>query len=212
MKVILGTKQYMTQIFDDKGVVHAVTAVQAGPVVVTQVRSKDMDGYSAVQVGFGAKKAQRATKAQTGHIKKAKEKVTDLAVPQVFREFDLSPKETGSFNVGDKFTVGVFAEGDTVRVIGTSKSKGFAGVVKRHNFKGQPRSHGQKHSEHAPGSLGMAGVQRVFKNKRMAGRTGGERVGVKNLKVVKIDVEKNLMYVSGAVPGRKGTLLMIDAK
>lgn len=212
MKVILGTKQYMTQLFDDKGSVHAVTVVQAGPVVVTQVRSKETDGYSAVQVGFGTKKKNRATKAQTGHIAKAKEKLPELAVPQHFSEFELPEKEAGSVAVGDKIDVSAFAEGDTVRVVGTSKSKGFAGVVKRHNFKGQPRSHGQKHSEHAPGSLGMAGVQRVFKNKRMAGRTGGERVGVKNLTVMKVDSANNLMYVSGAVPGRKGTLLMIDAQ
>ena len=200
----------MTQLFDEAGNAHPVTVVQAGPVVVTQVKTEGTDGYSAVQVGLGEKKDTKASKPEMGKLTKLREKNADAKAPKTLREFVMSADEASKLNAGDTINLTTFTEGDIVTVVGTSKSKGFAGVVKRHNFKGQPRSHGQKHSEHAPGSLGMAGVQRVFKNKRMAGRTGGERITEINHKVMKLDAATNTMYIYGAVPGRRGTLLMIS--
>lgn len=211
MKFILGTKEYMTQVFDAEGNVHPVTVVTARPVTVTQIKNMENDGYSAVQIAYGEKKASRAGKAQQGHVKKAQEKNADLKNPRAFREFVVAEADLAKFAVGDVIKLDTFTEGEQVHVVGTSKGKGFAGVVKRHGFHGGPRSHGQKHSERAPGSLGMAGVQRVFKGMRMAGRLGSDRVLVKNLKVVKLDTATNEMYIKGAIPGRKGTLIAITA-
>ncbi len=201
----------MTQVFDEAGNVFPVTVVSAGPVTVTQLKNVENDGYTAVQFGYGEKKDARTSKAEKGHVKKAAEKNTALKNPRAFREVVVTPEELATMNVGDVITVGAFAEGEKVHVVGTSKGKGFAGVVKRNGFKGGPRSHGQKHSERAPGSLGMAGVQRVFKGMRMAGRLGGDRVLVKNLKVVKLDAATNELYIKGAIPGRRGTLIAISA-
>lgn len=211
MKFILGTKEYMTQVFDEAGVAYPVTVVSAGPVTVTQIKNTEKDGYTAVQFAYGSKKDSRTAKAQKGHVKAAAEKNPDLKNPSVFREMHVSADELSKFAVGDVIGSDVFAEGDTVHIVSVSKSKGFAGVVKRHGFKGGPRSHGQKHSERAPGSLGMAGVQRVFKGMRMAGRMGGDQVLVKNLKVVKRDADTGQLYIKGAIPGRKGTLVTITA-
>jgi len=199
MKYILATKQYMTQVFDEEGRVHPATVLSAAPNKVTQVKTDEKDGYSAVQVGFGDRKEKNVNKAQRtkGNF-------------HHFREFRPKNGETVEAEEGSELTVdGVFEVGDTVVVSGLSKAKGFQGVVKRHNFAGGPRSHGQKHTERSPGSIGGGLRARVPKGMRMAGRTGGRRVSVKNLKVVGIDKEKNLLYIEGAVPGRKGTLVEV---
>lgn len=197
MKFLLGTKKNMAQIFDDQGNVLPVTVLETGKLVVTQVKTADKDGYVALQLGFGEKREKNINKAQKGHFK-------DLGNFRYLREI----KTSGEYKIGDAFETGI-AEGDTVEVSAISKGKGFQGVVKRHGFHGGPRSHGQKHSERAPGSIGTAGWQKVIKGLRMAGRMGSDRVTVKNLKVVKIDTENNLVYVRGAVPGRRGTLVEV---
>ncbi len=205
MKFILGTKEYMTQVFNDKGLVLPVTVLSAGPVVVTQVKTAEKDGYGALQVGYGAKRESLVPKAQRGHTK-------DLGTFRHFREVR-SADALPEAKVGDTFSASVFAEGDRVTVSAISKGKGFQGVVKRHGFAGGRRTHGQKHSEREPGSIGggaRAGG-RVAKNMRMAGRMGGDRVTVKNLTVVRVDAEKNELYLSGAVPGRRGTLVEVRA-
>jgi len=201
MKFILATKQNMTQFFDETGRVTPATLLQAGPVVVTQAKDKERDGYHAIQIGFGIKK--KINKALRGHFKK-------LGDFRHVREFRIDEKEKeGQPKVGDIIDVSVFVGGDKVRVSGISKGKGFQGVVKRHGFHGGPRTHGQKHSEREPGSIGATGPQRVFKGKKMGGRMGSDRVTVKNLKVLAVDKENNQMLVSGAVPGRRGSLIEI---
>ena len=191
----------MTQIFDDKGVVNPVTVVKAGPVVVTQIKEKEKDGYDAVQVGYGEKKEKNINKPEKGHLK-------DLGNFRYLREFE----KIDDVKIGDKIGVSIFEEGEGVVISAISKGKGFQGVVKRHNFAGGPRSHGQKHSERKPGSIGSTGPQRVFKGTRMAGRMGSDRITVKNLKVVKIDKDNNKLYIKGAVPGKRGTLIEIVSK
>ncbi len=206
MKFILGTKEYMTQVFTDKGGVVPVTVLSAGPVVVTQVKTAEKDGYGALQVGYGVKREALVAKAQRGHTK-------DLGSFRYFREVRSADGAVPAAKVGDTFNASVFAEGDHVSVSAISKGKGFQGVVKRHGFAGGRRTHGQKHSEREPGSIGggaRAGG-RVAKNMRMAGRMGGDRVTVKNLTVVRVDAEKNELYLSGAVPGRRGTLVEVYA-
>ena len=201
MKFLLGTKLNMSQIFDDSGEVHPVTAVLAGGVI-TRVKDKASDGYTAVQVGFGEKREKNINKPQLGQFK-------DLGNFRFVKEFRIDEKDKDSFKVGDTIALNVFNEGDTIEVSAISKGKGFQGVVKRHGFHGGPRTHGQKHSERAPGSIGTAGWQKVIKGMRMAGRMGGDRITVKNLKVTKIDAESGIIYVRGAVPGRRGTLVEI---
>ncbi len=198
MKFLLGTKEKMTQIFTEEGVVVPVTVIKTGPNVVTQVKTTDKDGYQAIQVGFGEKKAKNISKPIRGHIK-------DLGNFSTLKEF----KVAGEFQLGDKIEIDTFTEGDTIMVSAISKGKGFQGVVKRHGFKGGRRSHGQKHSEREPGAIGSGGIQRVFKGLRMGGRMGADRVTVKGLKVAKIDATNNLIYIKGAVPGRRGTLVEI---
>ena len=200
MKLILGTKVAMSQIFDDSGVVHPVTVISAGPVTVTQLKTDESDGYNAVQVGFGTRNEKNISKAVRGHLK-------GLGNFRFLREFPMT-KGT-EMKVGDKFDVSAFKEGDLVQVSGISKGKGFQGVVQRHGFHGGPRSHGQKHSEHEPGSIGGGLRTGPRKGMRMAGRLGGDRVTVKNLKVIQIDAEKNELCISGAIPGRRGTLVEI---
>lgn len=190
----------MTQYFDAEGRVHPATIVNAGPVTVTKVMSQDNDGYTAVQVGYGAQKEARINKAQRGEFK-------GLEMFRVVKEFRL--QNAGDLKRGDVINVDTFAEGDTVEVAGTSKAKGFQGVVKRHNFAGGRRSHGQKHSEREPGSIGATGPARVFKGTRMAGRMGGDRITVKNLNVLAVDAENNQLLIKGAIPGRRGTLVEI---
>ncbi len=198
MKFILGTKEEMTQIFDKEGIVHPVTIVNAGPITVTQVKDVEKDGYGAVQVGYGEKNAKNINKPQKGHLK-------DLGSFRYLEEF----KKIEEMKVGDKIDLSVFEEGDKVIISAISKGKGFQGVVKRHNFAGGPRSHGQKHSERKPGSIGSTGPQRVFKGTRMAGRMGSDRVTVKNLEIIQIDNKNNRLLIKGAVPGKRGTLVEI---
>lgn len=202
MKFILGTKQRMTQIFDESGRCFPATILSAGPVVVTQVKTDEKDGYTALQVGFGKKAEKNINKAQKGHLK-------DRGAFEHLREFR---GEFDGINEGDSIDVSAFEVGDTITVSATSKGKGFQGVVKRHNFAGGPRTHGQKHSERAPGSIGSTGPQRVFKGLRMAGRMGSDRITVKNLTVLQIDKESNTLVVSGAVPGKRGTLVEVRSE
>jgi len=196
---MLGTKARMTQVFDDKGVVSAATMIVAGPLMVTQVKTKEKDGYASVQFGFGTKKEKNLGKPLQGHLK-------DLIPARYLREFPAEGVERGA-----TVDVSTFEPGDVVEVSAISKGKGFQGVVKRHGFHGGPRSHGQKNKERAPGSIGggaRAGGH-VAKNMRMAGRMGGDRITVKNLRVLQVDPATNTLLISGAVPGRPGTLVEI---
>jgi large subunit ribosomal protein L3 len=207
MKFILGEKQNMTQIFDEDGKVHPVTLVNAGPMTVVHIKTKEKDGYGAVQYGYGTRKEKNVSKAVLGHTKAQ-------GIFRYLREERLKGDTEASVSLGDVINVSAFAVGDKVEVSGLSKGKGFQGVVKRHGFKGGPRSHGQKHSEREPGSIGGGGRAggRVAKGMRMAGRMGADRITVKNLKVIAIDAEKNQIFVEGAVPGRRGTLIELKVK
>ena len=195
----------MTEYFAPDGKMHAATIVTAGPIVVTQIKNKEKDGYSAVQVGFGTRKEKNISQALKGHFA-GKGNFAEV------REFRVSADDAGAMNAGDTIATDVFTAGDVVTVSGTSKAKGFQGVIKRHNFKGGPRSHGQKHSERAPGSIGGGLRNRVPKGMRMGGRMGGERITVPGLKILAIDAETNTMLIAGAVPGRRGTVLEIVTK
>ena len=186
----------MSQTFDKEGNIVPATLVMAGPITATQIKTKEKDGYTAIQFGFIGKKKR---------IKKT-EKGKEFKYLKEFKCGDVS-----SLKPGDNIDVSAFLEGDKVEVSGIAKSKGFQGVVKRHGFHGGPRTHGQKHSEREPGSIGSTAPQRVFKGTRMAGRTGGERMTVKSLKIIKIDKNKNELWISGAVPGKRGTLLEIKS-
>ncbi len=194
----------MTSIFDENGKNIPCTVIEAGPCVVTQVRTNEVDGYEALQLGFDDKAEKRANKAELGHFKKAgvspKKKVVE------FQGFE------GEFKLGDTITVEHFAEGEFVDVTGTSKGKGFQGVVKRHGFGGVGQAtHGQHNRLRAPGSIGAASYPaRVFKGMKMAGRTGGERVTVDNLQVLKVVPEKNLLVVKGCVPGHKNAYVIVQ--
>lgn len=201
MKFILGTKQHMTQFFAADGKAYPATVVSATPNMVTQKKAAEKDGYVAAQVSFGT--AKRVNKPLAGHF-------GERGLFQHVREFRLKDSEEVA-DVGTKIDVSVFAPGDIVRVSGTSKGKGFQGVVKRHGFHGGRRTHGQKHSEREPGSIGGGGRAggRVVKGMRMAGRMGQDRVTVKNLKILAVDKENSQLLISGAVPGRRGTLLEI---
>lgn len=201
MKFILGTKEKMTQVFDKEGLAYPVTVITAGPVVVTQIKGEEKDKYSAVQVAFGTRNKKRINKPLRGHLK-------DLGDFRYLKEFKLQ-KNSLEYQVGDKIDLSIFEVGDKVTVSSISKGKGFQGVVKRHGFAGGRRSHGQKHSEREPGSIGSAGVQRVFKGVRMGGRMGSDRVTIKNLKIIQVDKESNQLLVKGAIAGRKGTLVEI---
>jgi large subunit ribosomal protein L3 len=199
MKFTLGTKQHMTQLFDEGGVVHPVTVIKTGDMVVTQIKTKLKDGYESIQVGFGSKKAKNINKAETGHMKNLGS----------FAHLKELLGDTNSTTVGDKVD-STLTTGDKVTVSAISKAKCFQGVVKRHGFHGGPRSHGQKHSEREAGSIGAGGYQRVFKGRKMAGRMGGDRVTVKNLVVMSFDKDTNELYIRGAIPGRRGTLVEIQ--
>ena len=203
MKFILGTKERMTQIFDEQGAAHAVTILRVAPTKITQVRNTEKDGYEAVQIASGEQKAHRVNKAQTGHLGGAYKHVKEFRPRAEKKETIEGLKKDALLDVS------VFAVGDKVQVSSTSKGKGFQGVVKRHGFAGGPKSHGNKHALRAPGSIGSTGPSRVFKGLRMAGRMGGERVTVKNLKVLQVNKDENVLVLRGAVPGRKGTLVEI---
>ncbi|WBU88326.1 50S ribosomal protein L3 [Cellulophaga omnivescoria] len=204
MSGLIGRKIGMTSIFDENGKNIPCTVIEAGPCVVTQVRTEEVDGYSALQLGFDDKAEKRANKAQMGHFKKAgtspKKKVVE------FQGFE------GEYKLGDTLGVDQFVEGEFVDVVGTSKGKGFQGVVKRHGFGGVGQAtHGQHNRLRAPGSIGAASYPaRVFKGMKMAGRMGGERVTVQNLRVYKVVPEKNLLVVKGCVPGHKNAYVTIQ--
>lgn len=196
MKFILGRKLNMTQIFDKDGMVQPATVVEAAPAVVTQVKTVKSDGYTAVQIGTEEKKIEKLNKALQGHLKNT----GGFAILREFRT-----KEDPKMNVGDKIDLSQFSVGDVIEVSSISKGKGFQGVVKRHGFGGGPRTHGQKHSEREPGSIGGGLRNKVPKKMRMAGRMGSDKVTVKNLKVLHVDMENGRVYVKGAIPGRRGT-------
>lgn len=200
MKFILARKERMTQVFDDQGIVHAGTILKTEPATVTQVKTVEKDGYSAVQVGYEAQKAERVPKAQRA--------------TKAFKVLKEHRGDVGELALGSAITVDSFSAGDEVRVVGTSKGKGFQGVVKRYGFKGGRRSHGQKHSERERGSSGggpgRAGG-RVAPGMRMAGRMGGNRITVTNLKVLHVDAKAGEIIISGAVPGPRGSLVEVIA-
>jgi len=204
MSGLIGKKIGMTSIFDENGKNIPCTVIEAGPCVVTQVRTEEVDGYNALQLGFDDKADRRANKAEQGHFKKAgtapKKKVVE------FRDVE------GEHKLGDTLNVELFQEGEFVDVAGTSKGKGHQGVVKRHGFAGVGQAtHGQHNRLRAPGSIGAASYPaRVFKGMKMAGRMGGERVTVQNLKVVKVVPEKNLLVVKGCVPGHKNAYVTVE--
>jgi len=204
MKFIVGTKQGMTQVFDADGNVHPVTVVAAPQITVTQVKTAEKDGYTAVQIGYGVQKESRISKPQR-----------PKGMFKGLKEFSAEGGPASGWHIGDTIDSSIFAEGDTVSVSAVSKGKGFQGVVKRYGFKGGPRSHGQKHSERERGSSGggpgRAGG-RVVKGMRMAGRMGGDRVTVQNLTVVRVDLAKGELFIEGAIPGRKGTVVEVYAK
>lgn len=206
MKFILAIKKNMTQVFDEKGNVRPATVFEAGPVVITQIKTKDTDGYDAVQVGFGTKKEKNINKAVKGHVK-------GLGNFRFLKEFRIEDekdiKALATMKVGDKIDISSFKEGDKITATSTSKGKGFQGVIKRHGFKGLPRTHGQKHSERAPGSIsgGTREGGRVPKMMRMAGRMGSDTVTISGLTVLQIDATSNEVVVLGAVAGRKGALV-----
>ncbi len=201
-KGLIGKKIGMTQLFDENGKVIPVTVVEAGPCTVVQKKTIENDGYEAVQVGFGDVKVQRVNKPMAGHFKKA-----DVAPKKVLKEFRL--ENTESVNVGDILKADTFAVGDKVDVVGTSKGKGTAGVIKRWNFSRLKESHGTGPVHRHAGSLGVIDPARIFKGKKMAGHLGSERVTVQNLDIVKVDVDNNLIAIKGAIPGPKGGIVVI---
>ncbi|MBI4180628.1 MAG: 50S ribosomal protein L3 [Chloroflexi bacterium] len=196
---IIGRKLGMTQIFRDKGEVEAVTAIEAGPCAVIQVKTAGKEGYNAVQLGFSA--AKRLKSPQRGHLK-------EFGQFRYLREFRVD--DVAGIQMGDAVNVSLFGEGDLVDITGLSKGKGFAGVVKRHGFAGGPKTHGQTDRHRHPGAIGSTtSPGRVWKGLRMAGRMGGERVTVRHLSVLKADLEHNLLLVKGAIPGNRNGLLLI---
>lgn len=202
MKALIGRKIGMTQLVDQDGVSTPVTVIQAGPCTVTQVKTVDTDGYDGVQLGFGDTK--KISKPLSGHLKNAK------TMPAVIREFrDIEGIEEAT-EIGSSFNVSVFEEGDKVIVRGTSKGKGWAGTIKRHNFHRQRATHGGKGNTRRPGSIGSMYPQKVFKGKKMAGQLGHASVSVKNLVVTHIDPELNLIAIKGAIPGPRKSIVTIE--
>jgi large subunit ribosomal protein L3 len=206
MKFIIGKKIAMTQVFREDGIVVPVTKVLAGPCIVTQVKSKEKDNHNSLQIGFGIQKVFRLNKAQKGHLKDINLTENKNETARHLHEFNSADN---TLQKGDSFGVEIFKEGEKVKVTGISKGKGFQGVVKRHGFHGSPASHGHKDQERMPGSIGATDPQRVFKGKRMAGHMGDEQVTVKNLEIVKIDLENNELFIKGALPGARNSILYI---
>jgi large subunit ribosomal protein L3 len=201
-KGLIGKKLGMTQVFDEAGAAFPVTLLEAGPCFVTQIRTTNHDGYAAIQLGFQEVEEKKLTRGELGHLQKRK-----LPVLRVLREFRTKEND---IKVGDKIDVTRFEAGGRVDVIGTSKGKGFAGTMKRHNFRGGPMTHGQSDRQRAPGSIASTTTPgRVFKGKKMAGQMGNERVTSQNVKIIMINPEKNLIAVHGSVPGAKGSLVII---
>jgi large subunit ribosomal protein L3 len=204
LKGLIGRKVGMTQIFDDDGIAFPVTLIEAGPCYVTQVKTVESDGYSAVQLGFNEVKPKRLTGGQQGHLKR-----NELPPLKILREFRISKPDVSE---GDVLKADVFEAGERVDVIGTSKGRGFAGVMKRYHFNGGPITHGQSDRQRSPGSLGSGTTPgRVFKGKRGPGRMGNERVTSANVRVVLVDPERNLIAVDGSVPGPKGGMVLIKS-
>lgn len=204
MAGLIGKKIGMMRIFDEGGAAVSVTVVEAGPCPVLQIKSAETDGYAAVQLGFGAQKDKRATKAEKGHAAKAGVAVA----PRLVREFGVSEKD--QYEIGQAITVELFEPGDSVKVTGTSKGRGFQGVVKRWGFAGRPATHGHPMSR-TPGSIGPGtDPSRVLKGKKLPGRMGGVRKTIGNLKVVRVDLERNLLFIKGGVPGSRNSYLMIQ--
>lgn len=202
-KSILGKKLGMTQVFDKEGKMIPVTVVEAGPCYVTQVKTVESDGYSAVQVGFSETKEHRLNKPALGHLGKAG--VKPVKKIQEFRVEDVS-----SYEPGQEIKADVFAEGDLVDVSGIGKGKGFAGAIKRHNFSRGPMAHGSKYHRR-PGALGALGPNRVFKGRKLPGRMGGKKVSVQGLEIFQVDAEKNLLIIKGSIPGAKKSIVTIKA-
>jgi len=200
---LLGTKLGMTQVWDENNKLIPVTVVQATPNVVTQVRSQEVDGYTAVQIAYGAIDPRKVNKPATGHFDKA-------GVTPRRHLTEVRTSDAAEYTPGQELAVDIFEAGQYVDVVGTSKGKGFAGVMKRHNFKGVSASHGSHRNHRKPGSIGASSTpSRVFKGMRMAGRMGGDRVTVQGLKVHSVDVENNLILVKGAVPGARGRIVFV---
>lgn len=216
MKGLLGFKVGMTQIISDEGVVSPVTIIQAGPCFVTQIKTESTDGYSAIQIGFGEVKEKRLTRGQKGHLgllksdKKNGSSKEFKGIPPVRHLREFRTRQADSYEIGQILTVEQFEPGERVDVVGKSKGKGFAGVMKRHGFHGGPKTHGQSDRWRAPGSIGAtSGMSRVIKGQKMAGRMGNARVSSQNIEVVRIDLERHLLAVQGSVPGSKGGLVII---
>lgn len=202
---LVGQKIGMTRIFDSDGTASAVTVIEVQPNVVSQIKTLENDGYTAVQVSVGERKASRANKALAGHFAKA-----NVAIAQVVKEFRLTEEEISAYSVGATVELSLFAEGQKVDVRARSLGKGFAGTIKRHNFRGQRNSHGNSLSHRVPGSIGQNQTPgRVFKGKKMSGHMGNVMRSVQNLEIVRIDVERNLILIKGAVPGSKGGYVTI---
>ena len=202
MPALLAKKLGMTQVFDSTGNVVPVTVVEAGPCVVVGVRTRERQGYAAVQLGFGAVREAKMRKADRGVFAKR-----GLRPHRVVREVPVAKGE--QFEVGQSLRADVFAQGDRVDVVGISKGKGFAGTMKRHNFGGQRDSHGNSLMHRAVGSIGSSSIARVFKGKRMPGRLGGTRTTVRGLRIVSVDLERNMLLIRGAVPGPRGALVLV---
>ncbi|MCL5093983.1 MAG: 50S ribosomal protein L3 [Patescibacteria group bacterium] len=209
MKAILGRKVGMTHVYNDKGEMIPVTVVEAGPCFITQIRTLEKDGYSAIQIGF--EETKKIKKPQEGHLAKLNKKLRFLKEARLDREVVEVEKEgkKAEYKVGDEIKADIFQEGDSVKIIGTSKGKGFAGVIKRHNFHRGPMSHGSHHHR-APGSIGAMFPQHVFKGTKLSGRMGHARSTVKSTKVVSVDAENNMIALKGAVPGPKKGLILIS--
>ena len=204
MRGLLGKKVGMSRVFNSHGEVVPVTILNVGPCVVTQVKSLENDGYEAVQIGYGNKKEKHLTKPLSGHFKKSSVKPSN-----VLAEFDIVPGF--DYVLGSIFHVGLFNQGDFVRVSGLSKGRGFTGVIKRHNFSRQKKTHGTGHTERAPGSIGQASdPSRVFPGMRMAGRHGNAKITIENLEVVDVDIENNHLIIKGSVPGPKGSIVTVE--
>ncbi len=204
MSGLIGKKIGMTRIFDEVGTAISVTIVEAGPCPVLQIKSEDTDGYAAVQLGFGAQKDSRASRAEKGHAAKAGVEVAS----RIVREFSVSDDD--EYELGQSLTVELFGPGESVKVTGTSKGRGFQGVVKRWGFAGRPASHGHPGSR-TPGSMGPGtDPSRVIKGKKLPGRMGGKRVTIRNLTIVRVDSERNLLFIKGGVPGSRNSYLLIQ--
>ncbi len=205
MSGIIGRKVGITRVFGDDGRSTTVTVVEAGPCTVSQIKTREKDGYSAIQLGFESKREKNAIKPEVAHFKKA-----GVGPKRIVREFRCFP-EDAELSLGDEIKVDSFVEGDRITVAGWAKGKGFQGVMRRHGFGGGPKTHGQSDRPRSPGSIGQASYPaRVFKGLRMAGRTGGQKVTLKHRKIVQIIPEKNLILIEGTVPGSKSGLLIIQ--